>query len=596
MKMMKKICIFCGASLTDPGTFCTKCGKKQSVKKQSVRVSNDNNIKPLIIEFINKIPDINQGTFYQRENIPNKKLQNALSNIAPGIKASEIVFYVDMTVWGSGKEGLVFTKDKLYWSDMNKKMRMIEYANIKDISLKGNDLRINSNHISLIIPGNEETIKDLLILFKTAKPNIVEKLKQRKDINGLIKALRYKNSVVRENAAKALDELNWEPKDEVEKIHYLFAKQYWHELEELGDPALKILIKALKDKDHNVRLSAANALGRIGDEKAVGPLIIALQDRRLIVVTEVTKALVKIGDTRVKEIAIKHLIQILKIYDAIAKSLTIQTLASIGEPAVEPLIQALEDENLFVRWGAASALGLIGDTRAVNPLVQVLNDKKKIVGVAAKDALERLDKLKEVEEKYRDIIRKKPNLAEPHCNLGTLLELSNRIEEAETEYREAVSLNPNYATAYYNLGTLLTNSNKFLEAEKELREAIRIKPEYVEAHDDLGILLNGLNKFSEAEKEFKEAIRINPYYLTAHYNLGTLLTHLNELSEAEKEFKVAIMIDPNFPQAHSNLGVILQGLNRIKEAKIELAIAIDLFKKEGNFEKANEFEEFLQSF
>ena len=131
--MGKKYCIFCSAEISAQAIFCIKCGKRQKV-----RGNNDIKIKPLIIEFINKIPDINQGTFYQREYIPKKKLENALLNVAPGIKASEIVFYVDMTVWGSGKEGLVFTKDKLFWNItfVGKNRGMIKYSKIKNISAK----------------------------------------------------------------------------------------------------------------------------------------------------------------------------------------------------------------------------------------------------------------------------------------------------------------------------------------------------------------------------------------------------------------------------------------------------------------------------
>ena len=38
------------------------------------------------------------------------------------------------------------------------------------------------------------------------------------------------------------------------------------------------LIRALKDEDIYVRRSAAEALGKIGDKRAVGPLIEALKD------------------------------------------------------------------------------------------------------------------------------------------------------------------------------------------------------------------------------------------------------------------------------------------------------------------------------
>ena len=83
-------------------------------------------------------------------------------------------------------------------------------------------------------------------------PNI-EKLKKKKDIKGLIKALRFKDNHIRKKAAESLSEI--------------------------GDKkARDPLILALNDNDRNVRNEAARALGKIGDKKAVDPLIQRLEE------------------------------------------------------------------------------------------------------------------------------------------------------------------------------------------------------------------------------------------------------------------------------------------------------------------------------
>ncbi len=65
-------------------------------------------------------------------------------------------------------------------------------------------------------------------------------------------------------------------------------------------------------------------------------------------------------------------------------------LASIGEPAVEPLIAALSDTDSRVRDWAAYALGRIGDPRAVEPLIAVLSDTDKFARASAALALGRI--------------------------------------------------------------------------------------------------------------------------------------------------------------------------------------------------------------
>ena len=94
------------------------------------------------------------------------------------------------------------------------------------------------------------------------------------------------------------------------------------------------LLKALEYQKHwRVRRDAAEALGQIGDARAVGPLIAALRDDISSVRQAAAEALGQIGDTS----------------------------------AVEPLIAALRAASLGVRRAAADALGQIGDRRALEP-------------------------------------------------------------------------------------------------------------------------------------------------------------------------------------------------------------------------------------
>jgi HEAT repeat protein len=57
---------------------------------------------------------------------------------------------------------------------------------------------------------------------------------------------------------------------------------------------------------------------------------------------------------------------------------------------VEPLIQALQDEDSFLRRVAAVAVGNIGDARAIEPLTRALEDEDSLVRQAAAEALEKI--------------------------------------------------------------------------------------------------------------------------------------------------------------------------------------------------------------
>ncbi|SDW69166.1 HEAT repeat domain-containing protein [Nitrosomonas oligotropha] len=150
---------------------------------------------------------------------------------------------------------------------------------------------------------------------------------------------------------------------------------------------LQILIDALKDGDSSVRMSAANALGKIGDKAAVNALIHSLKDENSAVRSRAASALGEIGD----KAAVDSLIHSLKDEDSIARWTAAEALGEIGDrAAVDPLIHSLKDENSAVRWTAAEALEIIGDKAAVDPLIHSLKDENSIVRWTAARALEKI--------------------------------------------------------------------------------------------------------------------------------------------------------------------------------------------------------------
>jgi HEAT repeat protein len=69
-------------------------------------------------------------------------------------------------------------------------------------------------------------------------------------------------------------------------------------------------------------------------------------------------------------------------------------LEKFGQPASEFLIQALADEDRWVRYLAADALANIGATNSVDSLISLLNDSDQDVRFAAASALGKLGDVK----------------------------------------------------------------------------------------------------------------------------------------------------------------------------------------------------------
>lgn len=135
---------------------------------------------------------------------------------------------------------------------------------------------------------------------------------------------------------------------------------------------IESLIIALNDEKDDMRRVAAEALGDIGDTKAVEALITTLKDKDLYVRNRVIAALGKIGDNRATE----PLIAVLKNEkeDSTRWRIT-QALKKIKDPrATEALILVLEDNNSPVCEEAAEALGEIGNVKAIKPLITAINN------------------------------------------------------------------------------------------------------------------------------------------------------------------------------------------------------------------------------
>ena len=109
-------------------------------------------------------------------------------------------------------------------------------------------------------------------------------------------------------------------------------------LSAIGKAAIEPLAEAMKEPKWETRYRAAEALGKIADEKAIKPLIQGLKDNRDHVRYMAAKGLQGLGDT----------------------------------DAIEPMIILLGDENVYVRIMAARALGVIGGTKARDALTAAL--------------------------------------------------------------------------------------------------------------------------------------------------------------------------------------------------------------------------------
>ncbi|MEA4845945.1 MAG: HEAT repeat domain-containing protein [Clostridiaceae bacterium] len=178
-------------------------------------------------------------------------------------------------------------------------------------------------------------------------PNI-PKLMDKKDIGGLVKALKHPKFMIRAHAAYALGEIG---------------------APETAEP----LIQAMYDNRLEVRYEAARSLGMLKSALAVDALIENLGygyyvNPDLWVVTDVNENVVNlnIGDT----------------YNKFRDNVK-WALIEIGEPSVGPMMRELRNRSPYIRASAAQVLGCLKSKAALDAIRPLLNDSRSFVREAA---------------------------------------------------------------------------------------------------------------------------------------------------------------------------------------------------------------------
>ena len=184
------------------------------------------------------------------------------------------------------------------------------------------------------------------------KPEGAEDI-EKQNLEGLIKSLLDSTDPnIRQYAAYLLGQAK-NPRAIEPLVHALadFDKSVREQavlaLSTLGKAAIEPLSEAMKEPKWETRYRAAEALGKIADEKAVQPLIQGLKDNREHVRYMAAKGLREFGDS----------------------------------DAIDPMIILLKDENIYVRMMVARALGAIGGKKVNTALARALeaenNEKVK---------------------------------------------------------------------------------------------------------------------------------------------------------------------------------------------------------------------------
>jgi hypothetical protein len=156
------------------------------------------------------------------------------------------------------------------------------------------------------------------------------------------------------------------------------------ELASYGDAAVDYIVPLLQSEQLEVRINAADFLGRLQSPRAVPGLVSALNDTVPDVRWRALYALGAIGSAD----CVGAMLPLLDDPDPYVQLAALRSLAQLGtEEIIEPAQAALRSPDAWVRLAAIEALASLGSTDGVPLVIECLNDEKAFVRQSAVAAL-----------------------------------------------------------------------------------------------------------------------------------------------------------------------------------------------------------------
>lgn len=214
-----------------------------------------NNKEEILSKYLHTMPTT-MDSYYLKDSIPSKKLNNAINSFASGVKKESVIGLYDTTLFGSSKEGIIFSDTKFCSKDMLEKSIKIWYDDIKFMKIHGDSEKDNEKKLSIeLFDGSNETITNKFIN-KTPLYEFLNEMIQlhteEKDSNNEIK-LNKKTHYGSEAGGiangtyntvnKLYDEEKFRARQghgfAAERVEHLYDKLTGHDAKILGDDNIK---------------------------------------------------------------------------------------------------------------------------------------------------------------------------------------------------------------------------------------------------------------------------------------------------------------------------------------------------------------------
>lgn len=124
---------------------------------------------------------VSNCTFYYAPSIPIKKLINAISAFAAGIDPNSVIGLIDTTVFGSAKEGFIFTDDAMYYRETLSSPQCVSYSSVERLDFGDTESKKDNSRTLNIYMADRVVSLSTVFINKTPLMNFLLDLKSLSD-------------------------------------------------------------------------------------------------------------------------------------------------------------------------------------------------------------------------------------------------------------------------------------------------------------------------------------------------------------------------------------------------------------------------------
>jgi len=183
---------------------------------------------------------------------------------------------------------------------------------------------------------------------------------------------------------------------------------------------------------------------------------------------------------------------------------------------------------------------------------------------------------KEVIKNADDLIKIYPKESDLYNIKGASNAALGMFKNAITCYEKILQFEPDSTIACFNIAVMYDNLEAPKDSIKYYKYAIKNKSDYADAYNNMGSAYKVLGKLDDALQAYNKVININPNHVFAHNNIGNIYLSKQLHKKAIESFKKAIFIDPKYADAMNNLGNAYKKEKRFTDAHKTYSNAISI--------------------